>query len=63
MYFLNGFVLGFLFGVTLSLVETVPTRPKDHYNCLACEIGFFLGISLGVAFLFAVFLYLYMQTG
>jgi hypothetical protein len=63
MYFLNGFVTGVLYGVTLSLADVAPARPEDPRDFLACETGWHLGITLGLAFITSFFLYLYMQTG
>jgi hypothetical protein len=63
MYFLNGFIEGFLFGVTAALIGKVPSRPEDKLCRLASGAGFYMGLVLGAAFLIAVFLWLHIQTG
>jgi hypothetical protein len=63
MYFLNGFVTGFLLGVSGCFVNVLPARPGDPHNRLACRIGCHLGATLGFGFLVACFLWLWLCTG
>jgi hypothetical protein len=57
MYFLNGFLEGFLYSVTVSLLKLPP--PDDCDSHLSYITGFNLGVTIGVGCIFGFAVYRY----